>query len=96
MYISTHDKRRRHLNTTEHARKRQQQRSIPTSVVDLLFDFGDERPVGDGSTSYAFSKKSWKRVVTYLGTEAKYFERYRDCYLVAANNGMIITVAYIQ
>jgi hypothetical protein len=64
--------------------------------VDLLLEFGDETHRGDGATSYSFSKKSWKRVATYMGTVAKYFERYRACYVVVADNGMIITAAYIR
>lgn len=96
MYSTTHQSRRRHSNQTEHARKRQQQRSIPTSVVDLLRDFGEETHRGVGVTSYSFSKQSWKRVATYLGTEAKYYERYRACYVVVADNGMTITAAWVH
>ncbi len=96
MHSPTDQSRRRPAKLTEHARKRQQQRSIPTSVVDLLRDFGDETHRRAGATSYSFSKRSWRRVATYLGTEAKYFERYRACYVVIADNGMIITAAYIH
>lgn len=77
-----------------YARKRSQQRSIPESVIDLLLDFGDEVYLGGGVTSLSFRKKGWRTVVKYLGAKAKYFERYRSCYAVVAEDGTIITVAY--
>lgn len=79
---------------SEHARKRSQQRSIPESVIDLLLDFGDEAYLGGGVTSFSFRKKGWRTVAKYLGAKAKYFERYRSCYAVVAEDGTIITVAY--
>ena len=96
MHSATDQSRRRHSNLTKHARKRQLQRSIPTLVLDLLRDFGDETHRGDGATSYSFSKKSWKRAATYLSTEAKYFERYRACYVVVASNDAVITAAWMH
>lgn len=82
------------LMLSEHAKKRRQQRSIPETVIDLLLDFGDETHLGGGVTSFAFRKKSWKCAAKSLGAQAKYFERYRSCYLIVANDGTIITVAY--
>lgn len=82
------------LTLSEHAKKRRQQRSIPEAVIDLLLDFGDETHLGSGVTSFSFRKKSWKCAAKYLGARAKCFERYRSCYVVVADNGTIITVAY--
>ncbi len=79
---------------SEHARKRSQQRAIPESVIDLLLDFGDEAYLGGGVTSFSFRKKSWRTAARYLGAKTKYFERYRSCYAVVAEDGTIITVAY--
>lgn len=82
------------LALSQHAKKRSKQRSIPEVVIDLLLDFGDETHLGSGATSFSFRKKSWSRAVKYLGAKAKYFERYRACYVVVAEDGTVITVAY--
>jgi hypothetical protein len=83
-----------HSIMSGHAKIRQQQRSIPDAVIDLLLDFGEETHLGGGVTSFSFRKKGWKRAARYLGRQAKFFERYRACYVVVAENGTIITVAY--
>jgi hypothetical protein len=86
--------RKSSLALSEHAKKRSQQRSIPETAIDLLLDFGNETHLGGGVTSFSFRKKSWKSAAKYLGPKAKYFERYRACYVVVAEDGTIITVAY--
>jgi hypothetical protein len=82
---------------TNHARIRAQQRAIPTAVRDALIDFGERRPDGKGAESVYFTKKSWKRLEAYMGSEIiKAFQRYRNCYLIQANDGYVVTEAHIS
>lgn len=77
-----------------HALRRQQQRSIPSAIVDALLDFGERRPAGCGATQVFFTKRSWKRFASYVGTAIKGYERYRSCYLIEGKDGVVITVAF--
>lgn len=80
---------------TQHARLRSRQRSIPSAVRDALIDFGVRRHAGKGAVSVFFTKKSWKKLEAYMGSEiTKAFERYRNCYLIESDDGFIVTVAY--
>jgi len=76
-----------------HAQKRQQQRSIPSAVIDCLLDFGDVRPAGTGAESYYFTKRSWRKVSAYFGPGAKAFETYRNAYAIVSG-GNVVTAAY--
>lgn len=80
---------------TRHARRRAQQRCIPSAVRDALIDFGERRRAGCGAESVFFTKRSWKKLETYMGADiAKAFHKYRHCYLIATDEGMIVTEAY--
>ena len=80
---------------THHARVRSQQRSIPSVVRDALVDFGERRRAGQGAESVFFTKKSWKRLEAYMGSDiSKAFEKYRNCYLIEAHDGAVVTEAY--
>jgi len=57
-------------------------------------DWGDRSDAGTGASSYAFSKRSWRRFARYLGSEARLFERYRNVYVVVAKDGAVITVCW--
>lgn len=94
MFTENYETQQSTLKLSEHAKKRSQQRSIPETVIDLLLDFGDEAHLGSGVSRFSFRKKGWKSASKYLGLKAKYFERYRACYVVVADDGTIITVAY--
>lgn len=76
-----------------HAQKRQQQRSIPSAVIDCLLDFGDVRHAGNGAESYFSTKRSWRKVSAYFGSGAKAFETYRNAYAIVAG-GNVVTAAY--
>lgn len=82
------------LSFTQHGKTRQQQRCIPPFVIDALADYGDERFLGDGSRYFAFSKRSWKQFCRYMGQAIQACERYRGVYLVMADDGSIITIAW--
>ncbi len=80
---------------THHARVRSQQRSIPAAVRDALIDFGERRRAGYGAESVFFTKKSWKRLEAYMGSDiCRAFEKYRNCYLIEADDGAVVTEAY--
>ena len=80
---------------TYHARVRSQQRSIPSVVRDALIDFGERRRAGQGAESVFFTKKSWKRLEAYMGSDiSRAFEKYRNCYLIEADDGAVVTEAY--
>lgn len=79
---------------TNHALCRQQQRGIPTAVIDALLDFGERRAAGDGAESVYFTKRSWRRFSTYAGAAITGYERYRNCYLIEGRDGEVITTAF--
>lgn len=79
---------------TRHAMCRQQQRAIPTAVIDALLDFGDRRPAANGAASVFFTKRSWRRFSTYVGTAIAGYERYRNCYLIEGRDGAVVTAAF--
>jgi hypothetical protein len=81
-------------NLTSHARIRRQQRSIPPAVIDALLDFGERRPAGYGAESVYFTKRSWRKFTSYAGAAVKGYERYRDCYVIEAANGAVVTAAF--
>lgn len=81
---------------SQHGRVRQQQRCIPPFIVEALIDYGDERHLGGGTSSFSFSKRGWKHLASYMGQAISAFEKYRNAYLVLAENGEIITVAWRQ
>ena len=78
---------------SQHACKRQQQRAIPTVIVDCLIDFGDVRSAGRGATSHYFTKRSWRKVAAYLGRNTRQFTDYRNTYVIVAD-GIVVTAAY--
>ena len=86
--------RRTRSAVTVHARRRQQQRVIPQIIVDLLQEHAEPVPAGGGDELLRFSKRSWRHATADLGPQAKHFERYQNAYLVQAQDGTVITVAW--
>lgn len=82
------------LAFTRHGKTRQQQRCIPQCIVEALIDFGTERFAGGGTRSFSFTKRTWRQFSAYMGRDVRAYERYRDVYLVLAEDGSIITVAW--
>jgi hypothetical protein len=81
---------------TKHCEHRMQKRGIPEAVIDLLLDFGVSYQQGDGTERFHFTKKSFRNAARYLGQQAKYFDKYRQAYLVISNDGKSITAGYIH
>lgn len=82
------------LRFSHHGKARQQQRSIPPFVIDALTDYGDERFLGGGIRSFGFSKWGWRRFSQYMGQAIHAYEKYRNVYIVLAEDGAVITVAW--
>ncbi len=79
---------------TNHGLCRQQQRAYPNVIADALLDFGERRLAGNGCDEVYFTKRSWRKFSAYMGTGIKGLERYRNCYLIQAADGAIVTVAF--
>ena len=79
---------------SQHASQRLQDRSIPPSIVDALIDFGDREAAGGGAETCFFTKRSWRRYSSYVGPQARHFERYRSVYLVVGSDGQVITACW--
>lgn len=82
------------MELTEHARKRQQQRSIPQMIIDFLIDYGACEKAGDGTRKHYFDKRSKRQLKAYLGQLFGLIEEYLNCYAIVCPEGRIITVAY--
>lgn len=83
------------METTQHARIRNQQRAIPPILIDLLLRFGACESVGDGATKMFFDKAARKRVKTYAGPLAGLINQHLDVYAVVSSENKIITTAHL-
>lgn len=83
------------LNHSSHALLRSQQRGIPPSIIEWLYDFGERRYDGRGGVIRFFSDKSRHRLEQMVGRdEIRRVSEHLRCYLVeSARDGTIITVA---
>jgi hypothetical protein len=83
------------LQMTRHGACRAQQRSVPPAVLDWLIQFGDEEFLGEGVRRYAFTKRTWKKLSSYLGgLGLAEPEKARSAYAVIAPDDSLITVGY--
>lgn len=80
---------------TRHAERRAVDRSIPEIARWMLLNFAKPRPAGKGVVSYSFDKKAWREVEGFLGTwPLKKMEQLKRVYMIVADDGAVITVAY--
>jgi hypothetical protein len=78
---------------THHARQRMQQRAIPPGVVELIQDFGQSWDAGNGATSHALTKQSFREIKRSYGRSiAEALAPYRDAYVIA-KGALVITAA---
>ena len=76
---------------TAHARVRMQQRAIPSSIVNLLLDYGEKASAGRGSEIFYFGKRGRHRVLRSKGQAvARRLEGHWRDYVVVAD-GQIVT-----
>ena len=52
---------------TAHAKVRMQQRAIPSSIVNLLLDYGERAPAGRGGEIFYFGKRGVSEIVAQKG-----------------------------
>ena len=79
---------------TRHAAIRMQQRCIPHFIVELLLDYGVATPVGGGALSYRFTRLTWANALAALDRDAGDLARYRNAYVIEAEDGAVITAAW--
>ena len=65
-------------------------------IIDAVIDFGQERHASGGCFSYAFTDRTWRRFVERAGPDARRLERARNAYVIVAENGLVVTTAWIH
>lgn len=81
---------------SRHAALRSKQRSMSPDIIDTVIDFGQERHAGGGCYSYAFTDRTWRRFVEQMGSNVRRLERARNAYVVVAENGIVVTTAWMH
>jgi len=87
---------RRCVAESHHAQVRKQQRCIPNCVRDWVLDFGIAAPAGSGIERYTFDKKGWRMLQSYLGVQAKNFEKYRGVFVLLSGDGVVVTEGWVH
>ena len=70
------------MELTNHAKILQQQRSIPSMVIELLIKFGACEKAGDSTSEYFLNGRSSRRLQAYAGQLFRLLEEYLNCYAV--------------
>lgn len=79
---------------TTHARRRAQQRAVPTWLLELLEQFGSARRAFYDAEVLMFDRKARARIRTELGCEAlKRIDPFKNVYMVISDEGAVVTVA---
>lgn len=85
----------RTIELSRHAERRSHDRSIPEVARWALLEFAKPAPAGKGAVSYSFDNKTWKEVERFFGPwSLTQMQKLRRVYMVVANEGMAITIAY--
>ncbi|WP_161539462.1 hypothetical protein [Hyphobacterium indicum] len=85
----------RHLERTAHGHSRVTERGIPELAIQLLRDYGTEKPAGGGAMRYDFDNRSWKEIERLFGKwRLKEMEKFRRAYLIVTSEDRVITVSY--
>jgi len=81
---------------THHAACRAQQRAIPLHVLDLLLDYGDRTPAGDGAEIVRLTGRAWQQLKRDLplATIHQHGRKLQSAYAVVAADGAVITVGH--
>lgn len=80
---------------SQHAADRARERGIPEIAWRLLEEFGVRRRAGRGADSYSFDKKAWRAVEGFFGSwPLKKMDQLKRTYMIVADDGAIITLAY--
>lgn len=81
------------MKMTKHASIRQQQRGVPSIIIDLLQSHGAVERAGKDSVTYYFDKATRRKVRAYAGQLSRAIEEFLDYYAVVGSDGSVITVA---
>jgi Domain of unknown function (DUF4258) len=79
---------------TEHARTRMQQRGIPAAAVEVLINYGNSAPAGDGCELVFFDKAARARLFRDNPDAAREAERLCRTYAVVGRDGAVVTVGH--
>lgn len=83
------------LQLSDHARTRQQQRSIPVPVLDCLLTYGRRVHDHHGCSIVFFDHHAREKVRRALSKTAfKKVEGKLDAYAVVAGDGLVVTVGH--
>lgn len=84
------------MKTSNHGVIRQQQRGIPSSIVDLVLDYGRRAYDHHGGVVRYLDRRSRKQIETTVGREfMKRHGDYMDVYVVqSASDGSVITCGH--
>ncbi|SFN74564.1 hypothetical protein SAMN05216386_1688 [Nitrosospira briensis] len=82
------------MELTRHARIRQQQRSIPPMIIELLIGYGACEKAGDGTSKHYFDKRSKRRLDAYAGKLSSLLIEHLNCYVVVCPEGRVITAGH--
>ena len=83
------------MRYTDHARKRSQQRGIPTEVVNLLLEYGETKNAGRGCRICAFSSRQVKEELKREGiNRGVNIEKHLRAFLVISKDETIVTVGH--
>lgn len=80
---------------SRHAKVQMQRRCIPMAAVDLILGFAPSAPAGNGTQRYRFDKESWATAAEHLGSKSRAFEKFRNAYIIEANDGTVVTAAWL-
>jgi hypothetical protein len=79
---------------TRHAQVRCQQRGLPSGLLDLLYEYGDEEHDKHGAVILYFSKKARRRMARNLGWQfLRCLGPFLNAYVVEAD-GWVITAGH--
>lgn len=79
--------------TSNHAKKRQQQRGIPNLVIEWLQRFGREQHDGRGAITYYFDRRSRRYLERDVGREpVRRMHEFLNSYAVISTTGDVVTI----
>lgn len=82
------------LILTKHFNERLQQRGLKDTVIDVLIQYGEQRPCRYGVISIRFTKVTLAEIkADYDSTIFRACERFRNTYIIMSEDGVLITVA---
>jgi hypothetical protein len=79
---------------TDHACQRSAQRNVPDGVLEILLQYGDERPTAGGARRVEFGKAAKARIRKAFGPCLAEAILRTDKLYAIMKNGRILTVAF--